>query len=115
MTKALSPSTNGKFAIADFLSSHDDGPFNQLIAPLNQSRVQVCVFQGAYPFHKHDDVDELFYVAQGMLYLDMEEETLALNEGEGIVVPRGVAHRTRTPERAVVLMVAAPEAPCQEN
>ncbi|MFL5468437.1 MAG: cupin domain-containing protein, partial [Gemmatimonadaceae bacterium] len=56
-------------------------------------------------WHKHDDLDEFFYVVEGKFLIDLEGRTVELRERQGLVVPRGIVHRTRAPERAVILMV----------
>jgi mannose-6-phosphate isomerase-like protein (cupin superfamily) len=55
--------------------------------------------------HKHDDDDEFFFVLTGRFIVDLEERSVDLLPGQGIVVPKGVMHRTRAPERSVILMV----------
>ena len=54
---------------------------------------------------KHDRDDELFFVLDGKFLVDLEGESVELGRWEGFVVPRGVVHRTRAPEGAVILMV----------
>jgi mannose-6-phosphate isomerase-like protein (cupin superfamily) len=82
--------------------------WNQSLCQVNDSVVRLGVFQGEFHFHKHDKEDELFYVLEGKLWLDIEgRESVELSANQGMVVPRGVVHRTRAPERAVVLMVEA--------
>jgi mannose-6-phosphate isomerase-like protein (cupin superfamily) len=72
---------------------------------VNASVVRLGVVQGEYHWHKHDEDDEFFYVVEGTLLLDLEERTIALTPRQGFVVPKGVMHRTRAPERTVILMV----------
>ena len=79
--------------------------YNQTLCKVNDSVVRVGVVQGEYHWHKHDDLDEFFYVVEGKFLIDLEERTVELGERHGFVVPKGVVHRTRAPERAVVLMV----------
>ena len=66
------------------------------------------MIEGEYHWHKHDDEDEFFYTVEGELLIDVREQdaerTVALKPGQALVVPRGVVHRTRAPERAVILM-----------
>jgi mannose-6-phosphate isomerase-like protein (cupin superfamily) len=78
--------------------------FNQTLCKVNDSVVRLGVVQGEYHWHKHDDLDEFFYVVEGKFLIDLEEKTIELGEREGFVVPRGVVHRTRAPQRAVILM-----------
>ncbi len=80
--------------------------WNQTLARVNDSVVRLGVFLGEFHWHKHDREDEYFHVLEGRLLMDLEgRPTVELSPGEGIVVPRGVVHRTRALERTVVLMV----------
>jgi mannose-6-phosphate isomerase-like protein (cupin superfamily) len=82
--------------------------FNQTLCRVNGSVVRVGIVEGEYHWHKHDDDDEFFYVVEGLLLIDLENAdhpTVELNPGQGMVVPKGVVHRTRAGERTVILMV----------
>ncbi|HET9408396.1 MAG TPA: cupin domain-containing protein [Candidatus Sulfotelmatobacter sp.] len=79
--------------------------YNQTLCQVNESVVRLGVVEGEYHWHKHDNDDEFFYVLEGQLLIDLEDRTLALNPREGVVVPKGVLHRTRAPKRTVMLMV----------
>jgi mannose-6-phosphate isomerase-like protein (cupin superfamily) len=81
--------------------------WNQTLCRVNDSAVRLGVFQGEFHWHKHEREDELFYVVEGLLMLDLEDRTVALQSRQGILVPRGVVHRTRANERTVVLMIEA--------
>jgi mannose-6-phosphate isomerase-like protein (cupin superfamily) len=79
--------------------------FNQTLSRVNDCVVRLGIFHGEFHWHNHDHEDELFYVVEGTLLVDLEDRTVELGLWQGITVPRGVLHRTRAPERAVVLMV----------
>jgi Cupin domain len=79
--------------------------YNQTLCRVNDSVVRLGVVQGEYHWHKHDAEDEFFYVVDGRFIVDLEGRSVTLEPRQGFVVPRGVAHRTRAPERSVVLMV----------
>lgn len=79
--------------------------FNQTLCQVNASVVRVGVIRGEYHWHKHDDDDEFFYVVEGRLLIDLEGSTVTLEPRQGFVVPKGVVHRTRAPERTIILMV----------
>jgi mannose-6-phosphate isomerase-like protein (cupin superfamily) len=79
--------------------------FNQTLCKVNDSVVRLGVLQGEYHWHKHDDEDEFFHVVSGRFLIDLEDRTVDLAPGQGFVVPKGVRHRPRAPERTVVLMV----------
>jgi len=79
--------------------------YNQTLCKVNDSVVRLGVMQGEYHWHKHDTDDEFFFVLEGRFIIDLESESIDLGPQQGYVVPRGVVHRTRAPERAVILMV----------
>ena len=79
--------------------------FNQTLCVVNDSAIRVGVVQGEYHWHKHDEDDEFFYVVEGQLLVDLEDRTVTLNPRQGITVPKGVLHRTRAPQRTIMLMV----------
>jgi mannose-6-phosphate isomerase-like protein (cupin superfamily) len=79
--------------------------WNQTLCQVNDSVVRLAVIQGEYHWHSHSDIDEFFYVVDGHLLIDLEERVIDLAPKQGFVVPRGVQHRTRAPERTVILMV----------
>jgi mannose-6-phosphate isomerase-like protein (cupin superfamily) len=79
--------------------------FNQTLCKVNDSVIRLGVMQGEYHWHKHDDDDELFFVLEGRFIIDLEGQSIELQPQQGYVVPKGVVHRTRAPERAVILMV----------
>lgn len=79
--------------------------YNQTLCQVNDSVVRLGVIQGEYHWHKHDDLEEFFYVVEGRLLIDLEDRTVELAERQGFVVSRGVVHRTRAPKRTVILMV----------
>ena len=79
--------------------------FNQTLCKVNDSVVRAGVMQGEYHWHKHDDLDEFFYVVEGLFLIDLEDRTVVLEPRQGFVVPKGVVHRTRAPEKTIILMV----------
>jgi mannose-6-phosphate isomerase-like protein (cupin superfamily) len=78
--------------------------YNQTLCKVNDSVIRLGVLQGDYHWHKHDNDDEFFFVLEGHFIVDLQERSVDLRPLEGFVVPKGVIHRTRAPERAVVLM-----------
>ncbi|HEY3295626.1 MAG TPA: cupin domain-containing protein [bacterium] len=79
--------------------------FNQTLCEVNDSVVRVGVVEGEYHWHKHDEDDEFFYVVEGELLIDLEDQVVALAPRQGFVVPKGIMHRTRALKRTVMLMV----------
>jgi len=79
--------------------------YNQTLCQVNGSVVRLGVMQGEYHWHKHDNDDEFFFCLDGQFFIDLEDRSVALQPREGFVVPKGVIHRTRAPEKCVILMV----------
>ncbi len=79
--------------------------FNQTLCGVNDCVVRLGVLQGEFHWHHHDREDEFFYVVSGRLLIDLEDRTVELSPKQGFLVPRGVRHRTRAPERTVILMI----------
>ena len=79
--------------------------YNQTLCKVNDSVVRLAVIQGEYHWHEHQDIDEFFFVLDGHFLIDLEDRVVDLASREGFVVPKGVRHRTRAPERTVILMV----------
>jgi len=86
--------------------------FNQTLTEVNGSVVRVGIVEGEYHWHKHENDDEFFFVLEGKLFVDLQESvpsgedrTIELNPGQGVTVTRNVMHRTRAPQKTVMLMV----------
>ena len=102
-----------KIELDPLVAAVRDQWYNQTLARVNDSVVRLGVMEGEYHWHRHDDDDEFFYVIEGRFLIDLEPESDGVTPGrvvelrprEGFVVPKGVIHRTRAPERSVILMV----------
>lgn len=79
--------------------------FNQTLTQVNDSVVRVGIVEGEYHWHKHEHDDEFFFVLEGKLFVDLEDKTFELNPGQGVTVTKNVLHRTRAPQKTVMLMV----------
>jgi mannose-6-phosphate isomerase-like protein (cupin superfamily) len=76
------------------------------LTTVNDAVVRIGLFEGDFPWHKHDDQDEFFLVLEGEILLDVEGRgTQRLRRHEGYTVPKGVVHRPRSPEKSAALMV----------
>jgi quercetin dioxygenase-like cupin family protein len=78
--------------------------YNQTLCQVNGSVIRLGVIEGEYHWHKHDEDDEFFYVVEGQLLTDLDGRTVELSPQQGFVVPKGTTHRTRAPQRTVILM-----------
>lgn len=75
------------------------------ISKVNDCVIRLAVVQGEFHWHKHDKEDEFFYVISGLLLIDLEERIVELHPQQGFLVPKGVIHRTRAPERTAIMLV----------
>ncbi len=62
------------------------------IGVVNDMQVLVAKVKGDFVWHQHEEEDELFQVLKGTLYLQFEDKTEKVEEGEIIIVPKGVKH-----------------------
>ena len=100
----------GPLELIDTARLADECPdkwWNQSLCLVNDCVMRLGVFEGEFHWHKHDREDEFFFVLEGILLLDLEGRTVELEPHQGMMVPRGVTHRTRAMKRTVVLMVEA--------
>ena len=76
------------------------------IAKVDDMQVIVAKISGEFVWHKHDEEDELFYVQKGTLEMQFRDRTEVVNQGELIVVPKGIEHcpRTRDGEEVHLLL-----------
>src|SRR3954465_12099237 len=99
---------HGALAVIDVQRLADactDKWYNQTLCKVNDSVVRMAVVQGEYHWHEHKDIDEFFFVLDGRFLIDVEDRVVDLAPRQGFVVPKGVRHRTRAPERTVILMI----------
>jgi len=72
------------------------------IAVVDDMQVLLAKLQGAFVWHAHENEDELFQVIKGTLYMQFRDRTEVVNEGEIIMVPKGVEHNPMTKNGEVV-------------
>src|SRR5260370_28112661 len=76
----------------------------KIVGELNGQQVKLVKFQGPFVWHHHDHEDELFLVVKGQFRMEFRDRHVSLEEGEFLVVPRGVEHRPVAEEEAHVLL-----------
>lgn len=97
-----------KINLAQKLSQINDHWNPRIAAELNGQYVKLVKFQGPFTWHHHENEDELFMVVKGRFRLEFRgddgEQSVWIEEGEMIVVPRGVEHRPFADEECEVLL-----------
>ena len=93
-----------KVNIREKLALFDDHWCPKVVGELNGQHVKLVKFAGEFVWHKHDREDELFLVVEGRFRMDFRDREVWLEEGEFLVVPRGVEHRPVAVEEVHVLL-----------
>ena len=76
----------------------------KVVASLNGQEIKLVKVQGVFPWHRHEDADEMFLVWRGRFRVEFRDRVADMGPGEFVVVPRGVEHRTAADEEAEVLI-----------
>lgn len=93
-----------KVNLAEKLSRFAEHWSPKIVGELNGQMVKLVKFNGPFVWHHHDHEDELFYVVKGSFDMEFEDKTVTINEGEFIIVPRGVEHRPNAKKECEVLL-----------
>lgn len=81
-----------------------------IIGELNGQYVKLCKLKNEFVWHSHENEDELFMVFKGTLLMDFRDgRTVAVNEGEILIVPKGVEHRPHTNNEIVFNLLFEPK------
>jgi mannose-6-phosphate isomerase-like protein (cupin superfamily) len=75
-----------------------------IVAALNGQHVKLAKLKGEFVWHQHDQEDEMFLIIKGSLDIEFRDKTLHLEEGELVVVPKGVQHRPVAKDEVTVLL-----------
>ena len=76
----------------------------KVAAELNGQALKLVKVQGEFPWHQHENEDEMFLVWRGSIRLEFRDGAVTLGEGEALVVPRGVEHRPVAEREALILL-----------
>ena len=76
----------------------------KVVGELNGQEIKLVKFQGEFPWHHHETEDEMFMAMKGNFRIEFRDKTIELNEGEFVIVPRGVEHRPVAETEVEVLL-----------
>ena len=93
-----------KVNIAQKLSLFSEHWQPKIAGELNGQYIKLVKFKGPFVWHHHDEEDEMFLVVKGRFRMEFEDRSEWIEEGEFIVVPRGVEHKPVADEEAHVLL-----------
>ena len=77
----------------------------KIVGEVNDCYLKVVKFKGEFVWHHHDTEDEMFMVIKGRFVMKLKDEDIQLEEGEFIVIPRGVEHMPIADEEVEVLLI----------
>ncbi|HZF59316.1 MAG TPA: cupin domain-containing protein [Rubrobacter sp.] len=97
-----------KVNIAKKLSLFSDHWSPKIVGELNGQHVKLVKLLGEFVWHHHDEEDELFLVVDGRFKMELRDREVWIEEGEFIVVPRGVEHRPVAEEEEVSVLLFEP-------
>ena len=92
-----------KLNLLDLIKNINDDWKNFVDSKINDHVVRLSILQRDFHWHYHSESDEMFYVIEGKLYVDLEEKTEEINPGEMITIPKNTKHRTRSNQRTIIL------------
>ena len=93
-----------KVNVAQKLSLFDEQWKPKIAGELNGQYVKLVKFKGPFVWHHHDEEDEMFLVVKGRFRMEYEDRSEWIEEGEFVIVPRGVEHKPVADEEAHVLL-----------
>ena len=77
----------------------------KVIAEMNDYQFKLAKIKDDFIWHEHNDTDEVFIVISGVIWIEFKDETIQINTGEMIVVPKGTKHRPYATEEAQIMLV----------
>ncbi|HEV7374054.1 MAG TPA: cupin domain-containing protein [Pyrinomonadaceae bacterium] len=93
-----------KINIEEKLALFDEQWQPKIVGELNGQYVKLVKFQGPFVWHHHDNEDEMFFVVKGRFRMEYQDHDEWIEEGEFVIVPRGVEHKPVAEEEAHVLL-----------
>nr|WP_092068640.1 cupin domain-containing protein [Dendrosporobacter quercicolus]NSL47173.1 cupin domain-containing protein [Dendrosporobacter quercicolus DSM 1736]SDL79145.1 Mannose-6-phosphate isomerase, cupin superfamily [Dendrosporobacter quercicolus] len=94
-----------KVSLSQKFSSFNDFWSPKIVGELNDSHIKLVKLKGEFDWHHHDNEDELFLVVKGQLLIKFIDNEISLNEGEFIVIPKGVDHLPVAQEEVQVVLI----------
>lgn len=93
-----------KLNLAEKLSTISDHWNPRIAGTLNGQHVKLVKFKGEFVWHHHENEDELFYVVKGSFDMHLRDKVISLQQGEFLIVPRGVEHKPVAEEEVEVML-----------
>ena len=92
-------------SLIEKLNSFQDHWSPKVVGELNDSYVKLVKLKGEFVWHHHEAEDELFLVVKGRLLIRLRDREIRVEEGEFVIIPRGVEHLPVADEEVHVLLL----------
>jgi len=93
-----------KVNIAEKFSAFTEYWSPKIAGELNGQQVKLVKFKGPFIWHYHEHEDELFYVVKGSFTMEFRDKNVEINEGEFIIVPKGVEHKPDAKDEVWIML-----------
>ena len=93
-----------KVSISKKMSLFEDLWNPRIVGELNGQYIKIVKALGIFEWHKHEHEDEMFLVIQGNFNMELRDETISINQGEFIIIPKGVEHRPVAKEEVQIML-----------
>lgn len=77
----------------------------KIVGELNESYVKVAKLKGEFVWHHHEKEDEMFFVIKGKLIIRFKDRDIKIEEGEFLIIPKGVEHLPVAEEEVCVMLI----------
>jgi mannose-6-phosphate isomerase-like protein (cupin superfamily) len=94
-----------KVNLTEKFSKFSDYWSPKIAGEINDSYVKLVKLKGEFVWHHHEQEDELFLVVKGKLLIKLRDRDILLEEGEFVIIPRGVEHLPIAEEEAHVILL----------
>ncbi|WP_378954743.1 cupin domain-containing protein [Pelosinus sp. sgz500959] len=94
-----------KIVLSQKLSLFSEQWSPKIVGELNDSYIKLAKLKGEFVWHHHDNEDELFFIVKGKLLIKFRDKDVFLDEGEFIVIPKGVEHLPVAEQEVHVMLI----------
>ena len=101
----ITPMKNSLINFKEKFQKFSDYWSPKVIAELNDYQFKLVKIKGEFIWHNHENTDEAFIVLEGKIFIEFEGKTEEINEGEMIVVPKGIKHKPYADSEAKIMII----------
>lgn len=91
--------------LAEKFSAFNDHWSPKIVGEMNGQEIKLAKIKGEFVWHDHQEEDELFIVIKGKLKIEFRDKIVEINEGEMLIVPKGVEHKPIAEEEVLIMLI----------